>query len=495
MVKDLIVLGGGNAGLMAALYLKSSLPSLNITVVKSTKIGTIGVGEGSTEHWAFFSSATGITGTEIIVEAGATLKAGIRFDNWHGDGTSYYHSLGDHISRLDNFTGIPYSIMRLIGEGKGPESLVWKEAVGGLHNGLVEADFSQFHFDSIKLNNLFLRKCSERGINVIDADIVDTVIDTEGFVKSIVDENNVHYSADFFVDSSGFKRVISSKLGTKWVDWSKHLPMNSAIAFPSPYKEEIPPYTLAKAMSSGWQWRSPVQDRFGNGYVFCDAFISEDAAIAEIQQDFPDVIEIGRKVNFTSGCIDKFWVKNCVSIGLSSNFVEPLEASNISTTVQQSRLLAVGLSTWSRDDTVTIKHYNRECESIMTNILDFIQLHYFTQRDDSEFWRWTKDNIELTPFNAEHLETFKKNFINHLALPSTNFNIYDILNWAQVMHGLRMFDAENIGKIYNQLHSHLSQQSMIEVNMVPKLGEAEFVTSRQAINMVIERAKGYTYKL
>ncbi len=495
MIKDIIVLGGGNAGLMAALYLRSSLPNLNITVLKSTKIGTIGVGEGSTEHWAYFSSATGISGSEIILEAGATLKAGIRFDNWHGDGTTYYHSLGDHVSSLDNFTGIPYTIMRIIAEGGSPDDLLWKEAVQGLHHGMVEADFHQFHFDSIKLNNLFLRKCADRGINVIDADIVDTLIDSEGYVESVVDASGVKYYADFFVDSSGFSRVISSKLGTKWVDWSKHLPMNSAIAFPSPYKEKIPPYTLAKAMSSGWQWRSPVQDRFGNGYVFCDAFITEDEAIAEIQKDFPDVIEIGRKVNFTSGCIDKFWVKNCVSIGLSSNFVEPLEASNISTTVQQSRLLAVGLATWCRGDNATIKHYNDTCQDIMTNILDFIQLHYFTQRNDTDFWKWTKTNIELTPFNAEHLEIFKKNFINHLALSTTNFNIYDILNWAQVMHGLRLFDVDSIKQIYYSRNNHLEQKSIFEVNSVPKIGDVEFVTSREAINMVIERAKGYTYKL
>lgn len=495
MVKDLIVLGGGNAGLMAALYIRSSYPSMNITILKSNKIGTIGVGEGSTEHWTYFSAATGISGAEIIQEAGATLKAGIRFDNWHGDGTSYYHSLGDHMSHLDNFTGTPYSMMRIIGEGGTPDDLLWKEAVQGLHAGVVENDFAQFHFDSIKLNNLFLRKCAERNITVIDADIVDTILDDDGFVQCLISDNGQQYFGDFFIDSSGFKRVISSKLGTKWRDWSKHLPMNSAIAFPSPYKEEIPPYTHAKALSSGWQWRSPVQDRFGNGYVFCDAFISEDQAIAEIQKDFPDAIEIGRKVNFVSGCIDKFWIKNCVSIGLSSNFVEPLEASNISTTVQQSRLLAVGLSTWDRTDTITASHYNKECEGIMTNILDFIQLHYFTQRSDTEFWKWAKHGITLTDFNAEHLETFKKNFINHLALPSTNFNIYDILNWAQVMHGLRMFDTENVGKFYNLLHSHLTPVSLHTISTLPKLGEAEFITSREAINRVIARSRVVEYKL
>ena len=495
MVNDLIVLGGGNAGLMAALYLRAAYPAMNITVVKSDKIGTIGVGEGSTEHWTYFANATGTLKREIIEEAGATLKAGIRFENWHGDGTSYYHSLGEHMSLMDAFTGIPYSMMRLIGEGQDDRALLWDLAVKGKFTKNAEQLFSQFHFDSVKLNNLFLRKCAERHINIIDAEITDAILDDQGFVESIVDVNNIKYAADFFIDSSGFKRVIASKLGATWVDWSAHLPMNSAIAFPSPYQEDIPAYTLAKSMSSGWQWRSPVQDRFGNGYVFCDAFISEEQAIAEIQKDFPDVIEIGRKVSFVSGCVDRAWIKNCVSIGLSSNFVEPLEASNISTTVQQTRLLAVGLSTWNRNDSFTAKHYNRVCEDMMKNILDFIQLHYFCQRNDSEFWKWTKNNIKLTDFNAEHLEGFKTNFINQMALSSTNYNIYDLLNWGQVMHGLRMFDTKGVEKMYETMHSHLTGPSIFEISSLPTEENDEFVTSREAINIIKKKFTQVDYKL
>lgn len=489
MTNNLIVLGGGNAGLMTALYLRASLPSINITVVKSNKIGTIGVGEGSTEHWDLFAQAVGIETWELIKEAGATLKAGIKFENWHGDGTSYYHSLPEYMALMDPYIGTPYTMMRLIAEGVGTEELHWDLAM----NGLVPdaGNFSQFHFDSEKLNKLFLRKCYERGIRVIDAEIVDAIIDNDGFVESIVDADNVKYSADFFVDSSGFRRVISSKLGSKWVDWSAHLPMNSAIAFPSSYQEELPPYTLAKALSSGWHWRSPVQDRFGNGYVFSDAFISETQALDEIQQLFPDAINIGRKVNFVSGKIDQFWIKNCVSIGLSSSFVEPLEASSISTTVQQARVLAGALSTWDRNDTITAKHYNKIFDEVMFNILDFIQLHYFTERNDSEFWRWCKTNLKMTDFNAEHLEIFKKNFINQIALPATNYNIYDLLNWAQVMHGLRMFDIPSIKHCYESMHGHLTRASLMDIARVPTLENGKFYTCRQAVNDIKERTKDF----
>ena len=495
MIKTLTVLGGGNAGLMVALYLRTSNPHLKITVVKSTKIGTIGVGEGSTEHWDTFAKATGIENWELIKECGATLKAGIKFENWHGDGTSYYHSIPEYMAVLDSYTGNPYTMMSMIRDGVGTESMHWDLAMKGLHTEPLADNFFQFHFDSEKLNAFFLRKCSERDITVVEAEIVDAIIDGDGFVESIVDTENNCYAADFFVDSSGFRRVISSRLGSTWVDWSEYLPMNSAIAFPSPYQETIPPYTLAKALSSGWHWRSPVQDRFGNGYVFSDQFISEDQAIAEIQKEFPDPIKIARKVSFVSGKIDRFWIKNCVSVGLSSSFVEPLEASSISTTVQQSRVLASALSTWYRNDTVTEKHYNKIFDEVMTNILDFIQLHYFTERTDSEFWRWCKHNLKMTEFNTEHLEIFKTNFINQLALPTTNYCIYDILNWVQVMHGLRMFDQEKIKQQYNLHFDHLSEAVKYHRSTVPTEKTATFYTSREAVNIVKDRYTDKVYKL
>lgn len=489
MIKNLIILGGGNAGLMVALYLRASLPHLKITVIKSTKIGTIGVGEGSTEHWDIFSRATNIPNIEIIAEAGATLKAGIKFVNWHGDGTSYFHSLPEYMSSVDSYTGIPYTLMKLIADGTKPGDLHWQLAMDGLHPEPLADNFFQFHFDSEKLNNLFLKKCSERKIDVIEGEIVDAILDNDGFVESIIDTNGQKYSADFFVDSSGFRRIISSKLGSEWVDWSEYLPMNSAIAFPTPYEEKIPPYTLAKALSSGWRWRSPVQDRFGNGYVFSDAFISEEKALEEIQKEFSNPIQIGRKVKFVSGKINKVWIKNCVSIGLSSSFVEPLEASSISTTVQQSRILAGALPTWERNDNFTIKEYNKVFDDMMLNILDFIQLHYFTERQDSEFWRWCKNNLKMTEFNQEHLDIFKKNFISQSALPMDNYNIYDILNWIQVMHGLRMFDAEKIKERYNLMFSHLSDLTINQIDRLPTLENTQLYTSREAVNIVKERSK------
>jgi tryptophan halogenase len=500
MINSICVLGGGNAGLMNALYLKASIPHLDITLVKSSKIGTIGVGEGSTEHWTRFANAVGISFLELIEHCGATIKTGIKFENWHGDGTSYFHSLPEDFVWMDAHTGATHSMMRMIGDGIKAEDMHWKMI---LEDSMVMeplTDYYQFHFDSEKLNAYLQTLCTTRGIKIVEAEVVDCILDNDGFVQSIVDSNNQHYAADFFIDSSGFKRVISSKLGATWIDWSAHLPMNSAVAFQTTDQDDIPVYTLAKAMDSGWSWRSPVQGRFGNGYVFSDQFITEDQAIAEIQTHYKDTINIGRKINFTSGKVNKAWIKNCVSIGLSSNFVEPLEASSISTTIQQSRLLASAIWNWDRNDTSTINEYNRVFDDVMWNVLDFIQLHYFTQREDTEFWRWCKHDIKMTEFNQANIENFKTNFINQVVLPEDGtmslFRIYDCLNWAQVMHGLRMFDTAKIKELYDKQYS--TKYRVWCENNIKQMHSTTtdgWMKHKDAIALVKQRLKGIEYSL
>lgn len=491
MINDLIVLGGGNAGLMSALYIKKSLPYANIKIIKSNQVGTIGVGEGSTEHWGRFADAIGITVSDLIRECGATIKVGIKFENWHGDGTSYFHSLPEYLTCMDRHTGAPHTLMRLIGYGIDSESLHWDLPMQGYIKHPID-HYSQFHFDSEKLNSFLEKKCIETNIEIIDTKIVKSFVDRDGYIAGLIDEDGNKFTADFFIDSSGFKRVIATQLGADWINWSKYLPLNSAIAFQTPSEEKIPTYTLAKSLEAGWHWRSPVQDRFGNGYVFSDAFVSEDQAIKEIQKYFTNTINIGRKINFTSGKVNKAWIKNCVCIGLSSNFVEPLEASSIATTIKQLQLLCSGLWNWDRTDTSSAKKYNDIFDDMMYNVLDFIQLHYFTQRNDTDFWKWCNNEIAMTDFNYENIERFKTKFVNQLILPEdgifSNYRIYDCLNWIQVMHGLRMFDKSKIKDLYD---SHYKKEfreydRMLVDSISNKLNE-EWFPAKEAITAIKQK--------
>ena len=445
MIKNLCILGGGTSGMICALIHRASYPLLDIRVAESKNIGIVGVGEGSTEHWRRFMDFCAISLQELIAETDATLKTGIMFNDWNRPGHKYMHSINGGFQRRSP-SGISSIFLKIIADGGGPKDIVPYTHFDSVHFEPLETVVNQFHFDTNKLNAYLHKKCRERNIEIVEADVVDIEQDENGYVKSLITDDNQNISADFFVDCSGFKRVIISKLGAKWIGCSNNLPMNSAIAFPTEYQEDIPSYTASNAVSAGWMWRIPTQERFGNGYVFCDEFITEDQAVAEAQSYFEKPISVGKRFKFEAGYVDKFWIKNCVALGLAGSFVEPLEASSIGTSIQQSFGLAPLLQSWEKGMTLNETTYNKQFEDILKNIIDFIQLHYITKREDTEFWKWLKNNIELTDFNKSTLEEFKRVFPmeQHFSIRSWFFHAE---NWINVMHGLEMFDIESIKKI------------------------------------------------
>jgi tryptophan halogenase len=444
MIKSICILGGGTSGLVSALILNKWYPTMDITIVESANIGIVGVGEGSTEHWARFMQTVGITHKELMLETGATFKSGIRFENWNGDGKFYMHSLhADFTQTLGN--GLPGVMLKMLLNGE--EHLHPDNILQSIHYVPIEASVNQYHFDTYKLNTFLHKKCTERGVKIVEDDISKVVISENGFVNSLVGEKGT-YSAEFFIDCSGFKRVISSKLGAKWIDYKKYLPMDSAFAFPTPGDEDIPSWTLSKAMSSGWLWRIPTQERYGNGYVFSSEFLTEEQAQAEVRSIYTDEVEIRKSFKFAAGHVDQFWINNCVTLGLSGSFVEPLEASSIGTSIQQSFLLGQSLLTWEPGDTTTVKSYNAEFTRVAKNIIDFVQLHYITKRQDTEFWRFCK-TLPLTDFNQETLEFFKGVVPSRLHFQG-QWLLFSELNWLQVMHGLKLFDHSKLEQIWNR---------------------------------------------
>lgn len=448
MIKSLTILGAGNAGLMSALMVKKSFPWLDVTVVKSDKIGTIGVGEGSNEHWLEFAKIVGITAEDVVREADATLKHGIKFQGWRDGKDVYYHSLPEFLSVQENYTGFPLSLFSLIAESIHPSDLVWEMSAQGKIPYPIDYEFSQFHFNTFKLNSFLEKLCERNDIAIIEDTVIDAELDDNGNIKNLVGEKSKYFS-EFFIDSSGFKRVVSSKLGTSWISYQRYLPTNSAIAFPTEKTQEpTPTFTLAKARDHGWSWRSPVYSRYGNGYVFSDSFADLETVLKEIQLDYDEPINIAKDIKFVSGKIDKFWIKNCLSIGLSGSFIEPLEASNIGTTINQIKAFMTHIVTWSPDSEIISNQYNKIFDKVSENILDFVQLHYITERADTDFWKWCKYEMPLTDFNKETLEHFKKNFVSYNFFHSNQYELFDELDWAQVMHGLNMFDIESIKHKY-----------------------------------------------
>lgn len=499
MINSLCIVGGGTSGMVSALMMRKAWPTLKITVIESTQIGIIGVGEGSTEHWAKFIKHVDISVFDLMRETGATFKVGIKFTNWHGDGSYYFHSLVEDYCQHSERCGLPHTWYKMVGENWPPLKTLGRSGQESRHFEPLDSNISQYHFDTVKLNAFLHKTCSERNIEIIDREIQDVILDNNGYVDYLVDTEQQQHNYDFYIDCSGFRKIIASRLGSTWIDKTNELPMNSALAFPTAYQEDIPSYTEATALSSGWCWRIPTQERFGNGYVFCDNFIDDTRAFDEVSQHYKkigiaDNIKIGKKIKFGAGYLDKFWNKNCVAIGLSGIFVEPLEASSIGTTIQQCFMLAPSLAAFDREETLTEKRYNSMMTGVAENIIDFIQLHYFTQRSNTKFWRWCQNEIKVTDFNKEYLEYFKKNLTN-VFLFNEHFILFKHLNFMQVMHGLNMFDSTGIKDIYE---NHLkgfdeSTQKIMKMNDNHE-SIAQSFGHRESIEMLKQRYTNVEYK-
>ena len=282
MIDNLVILGAGNAGLISALMLKTAFPNLSISVIKSEKISTIGVGEGSNEHWLEFSKVVGISTADVLRETDATFKHGIKFVNWHGDDNVYYHSLPEYLSVQDHYTGLPYTLMRLVSENTPPEKLVWAACLDGKVPSDLDFDFAQFHFNTFKLNNFLLKKCILKNINIVNCEINDIILNEKGEIDYLKTTDK-DYKADFFIDCTGFKKLLIAKLGAKWKSYKNFLKMKEAIAFPTEDTENYNTYTLAQAMKYGWLFRIPVYGRWGNGYIFDNDYINADAILPRLQ--------------------------------------------------------------------------------------------------------------------------------------------------------------------------------------------------------------------
>ena len=449
-VKKVAVVGGGTAGFVAALILKRTYPTLTVDVIRSKKIGTIGVGEGSTEHWSVFMDYVGIQTAELINECDSTFKTGIMFEDWATK--PYLQSVHDPF--VADQLGVPIAYAKLIGENVDPRDLtgdyLWDNMTP--FNKFMEerpndTGVSQYHFNTKKLNDFLTRKAEEMGCTIVDDEITDVIVSEQNKIESISSEKE-KYEYDFYVDCTGFAKLLIGQLGAQWQSYSKYLKMKEAIVFPTPEEDEIPLWTLAKAMNAGWLFRIPVQGRKGNGYIFDSDFITAEEAQREAESYLGHGVEVAKNIKFDPGALDRPWISNVCAIGLSASFVEPLEASSIGTSINQSFLLAQRIVNYNQE---SIDRYNAEVGAIMDNIRDFIALHYITDRRDTPFWQ----EVATTPLP----ESLEKNLrMWKTRMPTTDdmtsytrkvlFNEY---NYAIVMHGLGLFDNAKILQQYEMM--------------------------------------------
>lgn len=455
-INNIAVVGGGTAGLIAALILKNRFSDIKVSVIRSSKIGIVGVGEGSTEHWSELMKFLNIDFKELIRECDATCKIGIMFENWTDK--PYLHSvIGDYVFRVSQYNAM-YG--KIISEKKDAKDLVssvyWDSK--------IELEFlqdrntpvsAQYHFNTNKLNAFLTEKAKNIGIDFFDDEILDVKLDEQGNIKELSGEKS-NYQNDFYIDSTGFSRMLMIKLGAKWRSYSKFLKSKAAIAFPTGDTDNYNMWTLARAMDYGWMFRLPVWGRHGNGYIFDSDFIDFDQAKKEVEDFLGHEIDVAKKFNFDPGTLDRVWIKNCVAVGLSASFVEPMEASSIGTTIQQCFLLMHKIPNY---DQTVIDDYNTKMNQILDNIRDFVALHYITKKNNTEYWKYIS-TIDLPDSLQENLEIWKhklpvgddfSNISRYILFKENHFSV--------VMHGLGLFDYDNIAYEYHALSEDIKDRA------------------------------------
>ena len=223
---------------------------------------------------------------------------------------------------------------------------------------------------------------------------------------------------------------------------------NSAIVFQTPDTDNYNMWSLSKAMDYGWLFRTPVFGRWGNGYIYDDEFLTPEQAKAEVEKVLGHEIKIGQHIKFDPGALDTPWIKNCCAIGLSSSFVEPLEASSIGTSIQQSFLLMHKLVNYNQD---VIDKYNKSFTDIVHNIRDFIVLHFVCPRRDTEFWRKVAA-VKLPDSLQKNLNIWR-----HKMPVADDFDdvspyvLFKELHFVFILHGLGLFDQDSITREYNTM--------------------------------------------
>ena len=399
-IERVVIVGGGTAGWMAAAALAKVLGSRGpgIVLVESEAIGTVGVGEATIPPITLFNKLLGIDEDEFIRETRATFKLGIEFTDWLRVGHSYLHSFGLFGADMNGIAFTHY-MLRAQAEGLSLDRDWFNAEAQAAHLGkfgrtppgapptMPRVNYA-FQFDA-GLYAAYLRRFAE-GLGVVRAEgkIVAVTRAGDGIASATLDDGR-QIAGDFFIDCSGFRGLlIEETLGAGYHDWSEWLPANRAIAVPSKRLAVLPPLTSTIARSAGWQWRIPLQHRTGNGYVFSDAFISEDAAMAELMAKLPtEATGEPRVLRFTAGYRRRHWVGNCLALGLASGFLEPLESTSIHL-VQAGLAKLLALFPQGDNDPALAERYNSEMAALYEGIRDFIVAHYaLTEREDTDFWR------------------------------------------------------------------------------------------------------------
>lgn len=439
-VKKVVIAGGGTAGWVAAAALSKRLQGLvEVVLVESEEIGTVGVGESTIPPVTLFHNLLGIDEQEFMRATEATFKLGISFENWGQVGDQYIHPFGTtgQGSFLADFQhyylhGLTLGIDAPFGDycfelQAARAHKFSKPGQGGLSYA--------YHLDAGRYAR-FLRTFSERhGATRIEGKISQVLQHPNGDIKALVLDNGLEVAGDLFIDCTGFRALlIEQTLKAGYEHWNHWLPCNKAVVVQSESAATVPPYTRAIAHDAGWQWKIPLQHRVGNGLVYASDYLSDEAARERLLAglEMPALME-PRVLSYQTGRRKSFWLRNCVALGLSSGFIEPLESTSIylfmNGVVRLLRLFPFAGVTDALAD-----EYNQQSIRELEKIRDFIILHYHqTERRDSPFWDYCR-TMDIPDSLRQRMALFRDSALAF----QTGDEMFRLESWTHVMMGQRL---------------------------------------------------------
>ncbi|NMP30278.1 tryptophan 7-halogenase [Thalassotalea sp. M1531] len=462
-VSSIIVVGGGSSGWMSALYLNrlynQEKHTVDITVIESKDIGIIGVGEATVHSIRFFFAAMGLDEAELLKETNATLKAGIMFNNWmkpvDGKMHQYFHPF-EHVQigpgldiasrwllsgrgEIERFDQGASLSAHLIEKGHSPKMANARPYEGAVPYG--------YHLDATLMSRYLRKKATEAGVKHIEGTVSQVNVNGEN-IESIVTEHGVH-QADIYLDSTGFRGLLINQVKSdNWQSFEDALPCNKAVAMQIAYDDDqVPnPYTTATALDNGWAWQIDLVNRRGTGYVYDGNRISKEQAEAALIAHNGENATILKTVHLDMnvGCRKEFWVGNCVAIGLSGGFIEPLESTGLHIINIGVRLLATHLSSNQIPQEVR-DSYNRLMNGAYQDLKQFIVLHYcLTNRDDTEFWQQAQRSVDFCPELKRNLTVWQHKVCEYFDLAGGYSTTFTDENYRFILYGMQHYPNLNM---------------------------------------------------
>lgn len=461
-VTSITIVGGGSSGWMSALYLNKlynqQKKTVQVTVIESKDIGIIGVGEATVHSIRFFFAAMGLDEKELLKETNATLKTGIMFNNWMKPVDGKMHQYFHPFEHVQLGPGLDIASRWLISGRKNQERFDQGASISAHlinhdhcpktvnarpYDGVVPYGY---HLDATLMSRYLRNKAVEAGVVHIEGTVSDVNV-SDGNIASITTEHGTH-TADIFIDSTGFKGLLIEKLKKdNWTSFEDALPCNKAVAMQIAYdKTQAPnPYTSATALSSGWAWQIDLVNRRGTGYVYDGNRLTKEEAEAELIAHNGKDARVLKTVHLDMkvGCRPEFWIGNCVAIGLSGGFIEPLESTGLHIINIGTRLLATHLS--SKDVAQEIRDsYNRLMNGAYQDLKQFIVLHYcLTNRDDTEFWQQAKKSVEHCPELKRNLAVWQHKICEYFDLAGGYSTTFTDENYRFILYGMQHYPNLN----------------------------------------------------